>query len=161
MGPGLTTIGGPDRQDRSLKTIVYGDDDRAIRLHDRLSANDAGIVGVCLGCAPRLPTVLGGAHLEEIELAEVVELCIAVPVVGAAGRIIADGPVLVVKITTGIHYHWWSPRQSPVRRAANVHIVNPGRCRAPNAKVGDQPDVVPGIEGHRGIAGTGIWSRRC
>src|SRR2546421_8921928 len=27
----------------------------------RLSANDAGMVGVCLGCAPSLPTVLGGA----------------------------------------------------------------------------------------------------
>src|SRR5215813_15139529 len=46
IAPGITTIGGPDRQDRVLSTSVYWDDDRTIRLHDRLSANDAGLGGV-------------------------------------------------------------------------------------------------------------------
>ena len=157
--PALATIGGGERQNRGPKTIVYGDNDRPIWLHDRLSADDAGIVRGRLCWAPRQSTVGGGTHLDKVELAGVVELGIAVPVVGAAGRIIADGPVLVVKITTGIHHHSRSPRQSPIRRATDIHIDRTGGSL--NAKPGDQPDVVLGIEGHRGIAGTGIRSRRC
>src|SRR5437588_157211 len=109
LGPGLTTIGGPDREDRGFKAIVYRHDDRTIGLHDGLSADDAGMVGSRLGHSPRLAPIGGGAHLHPVDVASVVELGIAVTEEGAAGRIVADGPVFVVKLTGSIHHNGSAP----------------------------------------------------
>src|SRR6266700_395361 len=153
--PGLTTIRRPEREDRRLKTVVYGDDDRTIGLHERLSGDDAGMVGSRLCCTPLQSTVGGGAHLDTVEFAKVVELGVAVTIEGAAGRIIADRPVFVVKITTGIHHNGGTKCQSPIGRAADEHIDRTS-CRILNAKPRDQPDFVFRVVGHRGVTGTEI-----
>src|SRR5438105_10124364 len=91
--PAIATIGGPERQDRSLKTIVDWNDDRAIGLHKWLPTDDTSFVRSRLGRTPRQSTVGGGAHLDEVSPASVVELGITVPEERAASRSVADAPV--------------------------------------------------------------------
>ena len=64
----------------------------------------------------------------------------------AGGRSIAGGPVFVVKMTAGIHYDGRAPGQSPIGRAADIHIDRTAWIL--NTQVGDEPDLVLGVEGH-------------
>ncbi|TMD57220.1 MAG: hypothetical protein E6I93_03305 [Chloroflexi bacterium] len=158
--PGCTTIGGPDGQDRRLKTIVDGDDDRSIGLHKWLPANDTGVVGSRLGCSPRQPTISRGAHLDGVEATRIVELGIAVAKERATGCIITDRPVFVVKMTGSIYHDGGAKCQSAISRTTYKHIDRSG-ARILNAQPGDHPDLVPGIVGDRSVTGTEIFSRRC
>src|SRR5262249_26605446 len=73
--------------------VVDGDNDSAVRADDRLATDNPRVV--CLGCSPGLPAIAGGAHLEEITCAVVVPFSVTVTVEWAAGRVVADNPVLV------------------------------------------------------------------
>src|SRR5205085_6053398 len=86
-------------QDTAFKAIIYRDDDSATRLHEGLSTDDTGTVGCRLWCSPCLATIGRGAHLHEVAETMVIKLRITVTVEGAAGRIVADSPVLVVEMT--------------------------------------------------------------
>src|SRR5213078_4853489 len=100
--PALAAISRPERQEGRLKTIVDRNDDRPIGLHERLATDDTGLVGRRQCRSPCLAPIGGGAHLHTVDLAKVVELGIAVTEEGAAGRIVADAPVFVVKIPGSI-----------------------------------------------------------
>src|SRR6266567_3287760 len=115
------------------------------------------IVGGRLPCSPGQSAVGGGTHLDQIAQRIVVEFGIAVAVERACGRIIADAPVFVVKMTICIHHDGAAPAQSAISRAADKHINRP--CRGHYAKPGDDPHIVLGVKSNRGITDTAINSR--
>ncbi len=119
------------------------------------------IVGGRLSCSPCLSAVGGGTHLDQIAQRIVVKLGIAVAEEQAAGGIIADGPVLVVRMAIGIHRDGIAPGQPPVGRAADEHIDLRGVPIREEAQERDDPDPVPGVKSHGGITGTRIDSRWC
>src|SRR5438309_6493042 len=101
------------------------------------------------GRSPSQSPIGRGAHLLEVVVTRVVKLGITVAIVGTAGRVIADSPVLVVKLPVSRYGDRSAPAQSSRGRAADEHIDNRWN-RIPETQVGDYPDLVPGIVGHRG-----------
>src|SRR5437660_5922176 len=71
------------------------------RLHEGLAADAMSMVSCWQRCTPGLSAITRGTHLDQIGFCIVVELGVAVAVERAAGRIIAHGPVLVVKMPIG------------------------------------------------------------
>src|SRR6266567_3495373 len=128
-------------------------------LHEGLSSDAMRIVARRQGRSPRQSAIAGGAHLDQVTQSIVIKLGVAVAVERAAGRIVADRPVLVVKMAVIIHHDGSAPGQSPIGRAADIHIDRTAWVH--NTQVGDEPDIVLGIKGHRGIAGTRVGARRC
>src|SRR5437763_13761725 len=150
--PGFASIIGDEGvHDKGLGRVQNESNDRhnhsAAGLNEWLSADAKIMVGRSLCRAPRFPTIMRGAHLDLVARGSVVELGIAVPVEGAAGCIVAGGPILVVKMTCFIHRYRTTPVQPPISRTVDDHIDRSRRGH--NAQGGDQPDLVLGIIGHR------------
>lgn len=83
--PTRPSIGGDKRQQRGFAGILDRNNHGAIRLHERLSTNDSGIIGRRFPRTPGETSVGRGAHLHEIAIAIVVPFCIAVSIEGATG----------------------------------------------------------------------------
>ncbi len=158
------TSGGGDERDhfKGLRSVVHESYNRhnhcTRRLNERLPAYAKITVARALCSTPCLSAIGGGAHLDLVTHAGVVELGITVPVEGAGRRIIAGGPVFVVKLTGSIDCHRVAPRQPAIGRAADEHIYHSGIPIREKAKGRDHPDFVPGVVGNRGITGTAILS---
>src|SRR5258708_2623619 len=163
FAPARTAISGDEGQDVPIATRESLDrhNHGPPGLHKGLSPNGMIMAGCRLCCSPRLSAVGGGAHLDRIVFTGVVKLGIAVAVEWAAGRIIADGPVFVVKLPICIHHDGIVPGQPPVGRTAGEHI---DFLRVPiggEAQERGQPDSVPGVKSHGSVTDTGIDARWC
>src|SRR5207249_11188482 len=136
-----------------------------------------GVVGGVLGRGPGEAAVGGGAHLDAVAVTVVVELGVAVAVVRAGGRVVASGPVLVQVLAAagGRHGDRVAPGEPAVGGAADQHRrpqdaglvrahlradaaarrITPllsGRGGLLDPQRGDQPGVVLGVVGDRGVA---------
>src|SRR2546422_9238053 len=117
-------------------------------LNKRFSAQARSAVGSRLGPCPRLSTVGGVTHQNQVDTASLVKLGITVTVEGTGGRIITDDPVFVESTPwpSLLHENRSAPGHSSIGRAAGKHISKNSRRRTGLVgKVGDHPDVVPGI----------------
>ena len=130
------------------------------RLHQGLAAEAVSVVLRGLPRAPRQSAVAGDAHLDQVAQGVVVKLGVAVAEEGAAGRVIADRPVLVVKVSVIIDDYGSAPGQPAIGRAAHIYIDFRGVAVWGDAQVRDQPDPVPGVERHRGVADRRVDARR-
>src|SRR3989442_6987534 len=161
FAPACPTISGGEGDNEKIDTREAVDryNHGPVRLHEGLSPDAMRIVACRQCCSPVQSGGSGGAHLNQVAQRVVVKLGVAVAVERAADRIIADGTVVVVKMTIIIHHDGIAPRQSPIGRAADKHINRP--CRVHYAKPGDQPDPIFGVKSNRGVTGTGIDAWRC
>src|SRR5260370_27326732 len=146
FAPACTTISGGEGDNEKIDTREAVDryNHGPVRLHEGLSPDAMRIVACRQCCSPVQSAVSGGAHLNQVAQRVVVKLGVAVAVERAADRIIADGPVFVVKMTIIIHHDGIAPAQSAISRAADKHINRPGRGHY--AKPGDDPHLVLGVE---------------
>src|SRR6266852_1730716 len=87
------TIGGVKGADSALDGVIDRHNHGAIRAHNGLSADDSGIIG--RRGTPCSTTISRGAHLEQVAGSIIVPFNVAMPVEGAAGRIITDNPLFV------------------------------------------------------------------
>src|SRR5579859_7129995 len=91
--PTGAAIGGIKSADSGLVGVIDRHNHGAIRAHNGLSADDSGIIG--RRGTPCSTTIRRGAHLEQVAGCIIVPFNVAVPVEGAAGRVITDNPVFV------------------------------------------------------------------
>src|SRR6266702_982691 len=105
----------------------------------------------------------GGTHLDPVTECIVVKLSVAVSKERAGGRIIADGPVLVVEMAIIIHHDGITPGQ-PIGRAADKHVNRTAPIREETQKRDDPHSFAPvggGVKSHGCITDTCIDSRWC
>src|SRR5438270_9667866 len=96
--PACTTIGGSEKRN-SNRSRLKRDDDSAIWLDERLSADAVSIICCSLGRSPGYSTISRCTRQFEIYRActAIVKIIVTVTVEGAAGCIITSNPVFVEK----------------------------------------------------------------
>src|SRR6266852_5852777 len=111
--------------------------------------------------APTRPAISGVTHLDQIGYTIVVKFGMAVAEERAGLRIIADGPVLVVRMPIIIHHDGVAPGLSPIRRAADEHIDFFCVPTGEEAQEGDDPHPMFGVKSRGCVTDTRIDTRWC
>ncbi len=147
--PACASIIGDEGIDGKIETreTINWHNHRPIGLHEGLPTDAKRLVAGHLCRSPVHSAIAGGTHLDPVAQRIVVKLSVTVAKERAGGCIIADRPVLVVKMAIIIHHDWVAPGRAPIGRATDEHINRIGPIRK-ETQERDQPHRMLGIEGH-------------
>ena len=125
-------------------------------MDERLAAKASGIVRRSEAAAPGLSTIARRAHQNVAGAVCLVPFGVAVSIIGTAGGVIANAPVLVVEVS-GVYGDGIPPMQAIGGTAdGNVANVLAVSIQANQRQGRNEPLAVLGIVGNRGIGGRAV-----